>query len=789
MPPEEAFECAMAVGNLLHRAHSAGQVHGAVSPWAIAFTSSGTVLVSPPPTPDPRAAAYRSPEQVRGEEADSRSDIFSYGAVLYELASGKPPFRGVGLDLDQAILERQPAALLAKSPVIAAMEGVIAGCLEKDPARRRQRMQNALIELKLAARPRVRPLPVPFRQRERIRPASQPFWESAPARPVTNGLRRRFLTVGLAVVALAATVAAVLLWARHPAEPPVLRFPVDTPENASYPGTPAISPDARYLAFSAVGPEGKRMLWLRALDETHAHIIPGTEGGFAPFWSPDSQMIAFFAAESLRTWKLSLDDGGTPGGAPNAICSAGSQPGGGTWNRDGTILFAPDLSSGLSRVPASGGKPLPALQLDAAKGFHSYRWPQFLPDGKHFLYFGLTDAEAPETSGVYAGALDSLETRRLFASGTNAIYSPEAGSPSAKSGYLLFIQDRVVMAQRFNPLTLATQGDAIQFTPGVSAVESLSLAPLSVSNNAVLVYQSIGRPTRQLVWMDRAGKQVSNAAEPADWGPPRISPDGRRVVVGKGGGDAGHPRTDLWILDQDGATREITSEQEPSTGSPVWSPDGTRVAFWFGPERDICVQAANGPGKREVLLRSDQEKNPTDWSRDGKYLLFGSQRSTTDFDIWTLAIPDRHAVAIVETIHNENYATLSPDGRWIAYQSDESGPNQVYVQTFDGLSGGTKRRWRISQDDGGLPRWRADGREMFFLTQGGALMAVSLHPSGGDFAFDAPHMLFQTRPLPRMYNLYDAAPDGQRFLFNLPMEWASSAPITVMTNWTEKLGH
>ena len=796
--PDEALRYAIALGNLLNKAHVAGLVHGSVSPWSIALTPSGAALLAPPSLPDPGAAAYRSPEQVRGEGVDWRSDVFSYGSVLYALVSEKPPFAGVGDELDHAIVERPPAALLSKSPIAAAIEGVVAACMQKDPALRRQRVKNAVIELRLTGLPRIAAAALRFRQAASLQAAR--LQKAAPVLTVPSGSHpgrwgRRLLIGGLVLLALAASsLAAVLILQRRPAPPSVLKFPVATPQDASYPGTPVISPDGRYLTFSAVGPEGKRMLWLRPLDEEHAQTVPGTEGASAPFWSPDSQVVAFFVEGALKTWKVSVDDSGDPAGAPQVLCVAGHQGGGGTWNREGVILFAPDLASGLYRVPATGGKPQPALALDGSSGLVSYRWPQYLPDGKHFLFYGL--ATSLEKTGVYVGSTDSSRTQWLFPCQTNAVYSPDANNRSVKSGYLLFIDKRDLMARPFNPSTLQTMGDPVRFATDIGGVESLALAPLSVSDSAVLVYETMNRPTRQLVWMDRTGKQLSKEAEPGNWGPPRISPDGGRVAVGKFNSDAKSPRTDLWIIDEDGSQRQITREDNGSSFSPVWSPDGSRIAFAANPDGvlNIYTLPATGQGKLELLNRSDEPKNPTDWSRDGKYILFGSLRPGTERpapegNVWALSLPDRRAATIVGTVFDENYATVSPDGRWMAYQSTESGKNQIYVQSFDGLFGGTKRKWQISVADGALPRWRSDGRELFYMTAGGGLMVVSLHPAADEFGFDPPRLLFQVTPLPNMYNLFDAAPDGERFLLNLPMEWTSSSPITVLTSWTEKLKH
>jgi Tol biopolymer transport system component len=590
-------------------------------------------------------------------------------------------------------------------------------------------------------------------------------------------LRRRFWALGVALFAVAALSVAAVLYLHQPPAAPVLRFAVAPPEHTSYPGTPSVSPDGRFLTFSALGPEGRRMLWLRPLDALHASVIPGTEGGFAPFWSPDSNYIAFFANRSLKKVR-------TSGGTPDIVCGAEAMPGGGAWNRNGVILFAPSLADGLYRVNENGGKPQPVLKLDSSKYERSYLWPQFLPDEKHFVFFVRTDM--PETTGVYAGTLDPPEHHRLFNSETNAVYSGVAAGDSSKSGHLLFIRDRQLMEQSFKVSDLAMEGDPFTLADDIGAVRSLALAPVSVSGNGILVYQSVGKPTRQMVWLDRTGKQIGQAAESGEYGPPKVSPDGNRAAVPKLGPDG--VNADLWILDAAGNATQFTSTPSHE-GSPVWSPDGSKVAYFSNAEgvSDIYVKPSSGEGRAEVFYRSALPKYPTDWSRDGRYMLFGVRTLNTRSDVWAITTADRKAAPVLETIYSESSAAVSPDGKWLAFQSDESGRFEVYVQPFEGATSGNKRRWQVSSGGGGLPRWRGDGAEMFYITGGGRMMAVGLHPAGGEFQFEPAHVLFQTRPIPDTWNLYDVSPDGQRFLLNLPLEWSSAAPITVVTNWTEKL--
>ena len=809
---EEATRCAIELGGAIAKAHSRAMVHGAICPQNIALTGGGVRLLAPGKGAD--SAAYNSPEQARGEQPDARSDVFSFGAVVYEMVTGNRAFTGPTGEMKRAILSQTPAPV-PDGAVSVALESVIASCLEKDPARRRQRIQTAVIELKLSGgrgssraeplreeesprrgnllrppRPaRVFEVPVaePVQQPKSI-PVARPI-PSAAARPsvapyaaqgsklvYTNTLRRRVWIVAAAALALAASgIGAVVILNKRPSAP-VLKFAVTQPEHTSYPGMPAVSPDGRYLTFSAVGPEGKRMLWLRPLDALHATVIPSTEGASAPFWSPDSQYIAFFASRNLLRVKIT-------GGSPEKICDADALPGGGAWNRNGTILFTPSLSDGFYRVAASGGKPQPVLKLNEAKNERGDVWPQFLPDGNHFIFYQQTDSV--ETAGVYVGSLEPLSYHRLFNSQTNAVYS--APGPDAKNGHLLYINERNLTAIQFNTAKLETVGDPVILANEVGAVRSLSLAPISASANGVLVYQGVGPSAKQMVWLDRSGKQIAVSGEPGDYGPPRVAPDGNRGIVAKA--DPQAKVFHLWLVDRNGTAEQIT-RGDAHEGSPVWSPDGTRIAYFAqqGTACDLYIRAAVPNSKPELVLKNESKKYPTDWSRDGKYILYGIEGSGTRLDIWGYSLGDRRTAPIVDTVFAEAFGAISPNGKWLAYQSNQGGHGEVYVQAFDGLSSGTKRRWQISKTGGGLPRWRMDGAELFFLTEDGRMMSAAIHQSSdGGIDSGQPQFLFQTRPIPKTWNTYDVSPDGQRFLFNIPLEWTSANPITVVTNWTEKL--
>jgi len=785
LPAAEAVRCAIAVGGVLKRAHAEGKVHGRISPYSIAITAAGAVRVlRPPHSPESRSAAYRSPEQIRGAAPDARSDIFAFGALLYELVSGTRAFSGMGEELFREILHAPAPRFGGNDPLDTAIDAVIRGCLEKEPAHRRQRIQNAVIELKMAAGT-ARAAEVARIARLRPPKASVPEAPPAPAarvEPVLAPPARRFPWRGMAgvavLIAAAGIAAAAYSYWRPRNSKPVLTFHIAQPENTTYAGPPAISPDGRYVVLPALRPDGKRMLWLQPLDALSATLIPGTEGAAEPFWSPDSRQIGFFAAGSLR--RVPRD-----GGTVETICAAESTPGGAAWNSDGTILFAPGFHGGLYLVAASGGNPEPLLQPSAARFESAFLWPQFLPDGKHFLFFVLS--QSPETAGVYAGTASPAEYHLVLASQTNAVYAAAEEGTSRRAGYLLFIHDHTLTAQAFNPARVAVEGDPVPLAEHVAAMESISFAPLSVSGNSTLVYQALDRPARRLMWMDRAGHPVAVVPEPGEWGPPRIAPDGTRAVSARLSAD--RQTAHLWILDAAGNATQFT-DTAMHEGSPVWSPDGSRIAFFMysrgDTNFDIYSKAING-SRIDLLFHSDAPKYPSDWSHDGRYLFYSTLAPGTKADIWSASIADRRSGPILNTIAMEQYAALSPDGKWLAYQSDESGRTEVYVQAFDGIGAGTRRRWQVSAAGGGIPRWRADGQELFYLTSAGEIMSVTAHPDAGTFAFDPPHTLFGTRALPKLWNLYDAAPDGQRFLVNVPFELSPSATIAAVTNWTARL--
>jgi Tol biopolymer transport system component len=846
LPAEEALQYAVEIGVALNKAHTRGMVHGYLCPRCVSVTANGAVVLAPPARPTAGNAAYRAPELVRGEQADSRTDVFAFGAMLYEMVAGTPAFPGEGQDLNRSILQDPAPTLTLRSPIYDAMASVISGCLEKNPAARRQRIQNAVIELRFAAKgkgrtapPPPRPAPAPVAEpvaavetpveapveeaveapaaaapppalkkpAAKARPleppraeqfffkAGEPVPRMRPV-PVTPGWAEifgaegklslqgfRFRLIGfiaICLVVVAGGAVGAVIYFRPKAAPPVMRFAVSAPEHTAFPGSPAVSPDGRNLAFSAQGPEGKRTLWLRPLDAIKSMPLAGTEGGTNPFWSPDGQYLAYFAARSLRTVRLKDL-------ATETICKVEGMNAGGSWNKDGTIVFARGPDDGIYRVAAKAGStPAPVLKVNATKSETGYLWPHFLPDDNHFIFYVQTDAV--ETTGVYGGTVDPPEYHMLFASETNAVYSALPDSTGRKNGYLLFIQGRKLMGQGFNAPRMGLAGEPMTLADDIGAVRSLSLAPISVANNATLVYQTVGKPTRRLVWFDRNGNEITEGAEAGEYGPSRISPDGRRAVVAKLG--ASDEAADLWTVDAAGKLSPLT-QTSAHEGSPVWSQDGSKVAMFLRGKQegnyDLYVMPTDSAKSPDLLFRSSVQKTPTDWSRDGRYIFFNSASDSTKWDVWAVSTADRHAGPILDTVNSERDAVLSPDGKWLAFDSDETNRLEVYVQAFNGINSENRKRWKVSTGGGATPKWSADGKELFYITGSGRIMSAAVRAGGSDFETDTPVKLFQTRPIPKTWNLFEVAPDGQRFLLNLPLEWANSSQIMVVTNWTEKL--
>jgi Tol biopolymer transport system component len=617
-------------------------------------------------------------------------------------------------------------------------------CEEKDRGQRLDSATAARLEIEEAGSHPSAETPQPFPLKRRARVA----W---------------FMAVASIVAALAAVVAATLAWRRAAPELAVLRLDVTTPQTSDATSF-ALSPDGRQVVFVAAG-DGGSQLWLRRLDQTTAQPLPSTEGATFPFWAPDSRAIGFFADTKLKRLDL-------PGGKAQDLADAANGFGG-AWSRDGVILFAANAISGLLRVPATGGSPTSVTY--PAPGELGHRSPEFLPDGHRFIFW--VGPSRPEVQGLYMGSLDAPGTHRLVAA--------DAAGAYVRSGYLLWVRQGVLVATTFDAARGALSGDAVPIVPAVGLDVSSNRAAFSVSSAGLLSYRTSVTGRSRLVWMDRSGKVV-RALEPDENTLlyPEPSPDGQRVAVQR----TVQGNMDIWLID---AARGIPSRVTFETSvdsTAVWSPDGQRLVFRSNRNGayDLYEKPATGTGDEQRLFASSDDKIPSDWSTDGRVLLYVNETKETGRDLWALPMQSQGVgtpFPVVRTLFGEDQGQFSPDGRWIAYRTNESGQNEIYVQAFPGPGG----RARVSTQGGSQPRWRRDGKELFFVARDGRLMAVPFAgPSNGQTPnVSAPVALFATRltargaPKPQ----YAVAPDGQRFLMVINADETTASPITIVQNW------
>ncbi len=673
---------------------------------------------------------YMSPEQLQGKEADARSDLFSFGCVLYEMLSGRRPFDGPNAaTVIAAILDKDPAPL----PVAPALERTVRTCLAKDPARR---FQTAL-ELKRA-------LKWAFEQPDGV---------------ILRSRSALWIAVAAALIAGAVTGWTFSHYPRQ-VEERALHFDLAPPGSGRFTigagsGGIALSPDGTTAAFVASF-LGRTGLWLRSLDGTAVRPLLGTEGAYSPFWSPDSKSIAFFAEGRLHRIDLAAV-------APTTLCVALNGRGG-AWTNDGRILFA-TLASAIWQIPASGGTPTQFTSFDAANGDAAHNWPQIIP-GDHFLY--LAQSSKPDGSGVYAASLADPNKRvRLVATDTNAIYA---------SGHLLWMRGATLLAQPFDPVKLKLAGDARPVADPVGKSAITGRMNVAASNNGLLLYSAVG--SNQLTWLDRSGKSLGLLGEPNDYVIFRIAPDGRRVAAA-----IGNPtRADLWLLDieRNVASRFTFTGQAHS--DPVWSPDSRTIVYRS--RNSIFRKESSGAGDEQSVTQSVVLQSPTDWSRDGRLILFNQFAPGTGSELWVLPVtpagnPTGPPQAYLHTQLNERDGQFSPEPspRWVAYMSTESGKPEVYVQAYPAARG----KFQVSADGGRFPKWGPSGRELFYISPSDKLMVVDLKPGADSLEPSAPRELFPL-PTPTINFIpYDVSADGQRFLVQAPPQQA--APLTVIVNW------
>jgi Tol biopolymer transport system component len=694
---------------------------------------------------------YMSPEQVRGQATDHRTDIFSFGAVLYEMLSRRRAFRGdSAIETLNAILKEEPAELSASNPNIApGLERVVWHCLEKSPERRFQSATDVAFALESLAGVTSHPS-------QQTLTAISPHLSSA-----ATWTRERLVwlsTCVLLVVALTALAFSYFSRAQPGSQP--VRLALTTSDKATLPYRVTVSPDGSRVVFIASNAEGKRLLWLRSLDSLTAQPLTGTDGAASPFWSPDSHFIGYFAGNKL--YKVDAS-----GGRPQMLCDVGESRGG-AWNRDGVILFAG--SDGLHRVSAQGGAPTLATKIDPKEEAH--RWPYFLPDGRHFIF--LADAETTENHHIRIGSLDSQESRILFSAVTPVAYAP---------GYLVYVSQGALIARPFDPASMKVTGDPTIVAEHVAEVGDNHEFDFSVSDNGVLAYQS-GSAISQFVWFDRTGKKLAAVSEPDTYASIAISLDGRRAVAGLF--DADGRESDLWIFDLSRGSRTRLTFDPQSDGDPVWSPDGNRIAFGSNRAGDghlhLYTTSASATGDDQLLFSSaDSDDYPASWSRDGQNILFTRWGTNGRAATWVLPLSgDRQPKPLLQSAaFDQFYARFSPDGHLIAYQSNETGRSEIYVQTFP-ISG---RKAMVSSDGGGFPSWRDDGRELFYIAEGGKIMSAEIKNTT-TLESSVPREVFQANIKFGFGYPYAVTPDGARFLIATPVDANNPAPLILVLNWT-----
>jgi eukaryotic-like serine/threonine-protein kinase len=773
LPIVQVLNFGVQIGDALDKAHRSGIVHRDLKPGNIMLTPTGAKLLdfglakraeslasaatltavrTAPVTEEGTIVGtfqYMSPEQVQGKEVDGRSDIFSLGAVLYEMVTGKRAFEGKSqLSVASAILEKEPEPISAAKPMTPrALDHAIKNCLAKLPDERWQTARDLTLELKWIGE-------TGSQAGEEIR--------------VPVGRRRMeragWLFAGMFFLLLMA--AGVAWWKASNRRAPSMYFQAAVPFAAN---DIALSPDGQTLAMVAYSAQvNNNALWTYEVGGRRTSAIDGTNGASYPFWSPDGRSIGFFADGKLKKVDVSR-------GQVQVLCDA-SNGRGGTWNRDGVIVFNPDANTGLYRLSSLGGSPIELTKLDKSRFETTHRWPVFLPDGKHFLYLAANFTGKLENNAIFLGSLDSQERRFVVNTSANAAY--------AEPGYLVYLRDKTMVAQPFDRRGYVLSGEPHTFSDEVLYFPTVDKAVFSVSSGEVLATQTgNGASLSELTWFERSGKAAGTVGTPGLYKNIRLSPDGRRAAVDRTDPDGRN--VDIWILEpaRDKTTRLTFDSFLHQT--PIWSPDGRQILFSSSRELGLQVflKNADGSGSEEQVadLNTAFAVNIWDWSRNGRDILVRKSN-----ELWFFSWQERVAKPLVQAKWTVQNAQFSPDGRWMAYASNETARWEIYISPFPIGNG----KWQVSRGGGQEPRWRQDGKELFYVSEDGKMMAVAVK-TGESFEASSPVALFQTHRRQPISTLdvfsYDVSGDGQRFLVITKQDEAHAAPLSIRLNWASEM--